>query len=229
MSLEGCSKHTDAPLENNQEEQNDVLETTPETESEEVLTLLAKKYDIDESSITLLQKKKEKTLMRGEYVINGKQKIFLAAQISGEWRLVASDESEINCESINLYGFSSGMVPECKEMDESVNAEGELPVEEGITEEEIDSQATVFCDALTPCQTGICVVLPEKEIPTCVPDEATACASCDAKAECTILESYPPQVRCISNSDENDSEENSVLENSEADVSTESSLGEIAP
>lgn len=51
-----------------------------------------------------------------------------------------------------------------------------------------------FCDAVTPCETGECYKFEDKEGPICF--EGDPCSRCPS-GECVLLESYPPQVRCI--------------------------------
>ncbi|OYT27459.1 MAG: dTDP-glucose 4,6-dehydratase [Candidatus Altiarchaeales archaeon ex4484_96] len=51
-----------------------------------------------------------------------------------------------------------------------------------------------YCDAITPCETGECIKFPDNAKPICYTGDP--CARCPSK-KCVMLESYPPQVRCL--------------------------------
>ena len=61
---------------------------------------------------------------------------------------------------------------------------------------------TKTCDALTPCETGECYKFEDEETAICF--EGDPCSRCPL-GECYILESYPMQIRCVDEEDEEES------------------------
>ncbi len=64
-----------------------------------------------------------------------------------------------------------------------------------VQEQPVQNQTKdIFCDAVTPCETGECYKFEDKDSPICF--EGDPCSRC-ASGNCYIMESYPPQIRCV--------------------------------
>lgn len=224
----GCKK-TDSPLNPSPDQERERIPYTEMPPSEESLTekdiemFLAERDNVEISSVAILHKQEEGMYMRGEYTVDGEEKTFLAIQESGKWNLIASDILGVDCGIAITYNFPIGLVPECEqeimppplmpEEDELLGMPADVVPDPNIPmpydaedneQKDVVMEKTVFCDALTPCQVGMCVVLPGTEMPTCVADEAAACASCAPETDCAFQESYPPRVQCFNSQGEED-------------------------